>query len=41
MVSSQYYLKYEKLLEKLRIESLWLDAEKRAAELRAGRNGHG
>lgn len=31
----------EEQLAQLRAESAWLDAEKRATELRAGRNGHG
>ena len=34
MVLPEYYLKYEKLLSRLKMESQWIDAEKRIAELR-------
>ena len=34
MVLPEYYLKYEKLLSRLKMESQWIDAEKRIAKLR-------
>lgn len=40
-LSENYFDDAERYLAQLRAESDWLDAEKRAAELRAGRNGHG